>query len=103
MEKRLQLGGFSWNLTFVYLSKICPENSSSLKSDQGNGTLHDEDNYTFVSYLAQFLVEWEMFQIQAVEEIKTHISILLLLHRAFRWFNHFCTPTYALYMYIINN
>jgi hypothetical protein len=30
-------------------------------------------NKHFWSYLAQFLLEWEMFQIKIVEEIKTHI------------------------------
>ena len=30
-------------------------------------------NISFWSYLAQFFVEWEMFQTKVVEEIKTHI------------------------------
>jgi hypothetical protein len=30
-------------------------------------------NIHFLSYLAQFFLEWSMFQTKAVEEIKTHI------------------------------
>ena len=30
-------------------------------------------NIYFWSYLAQFFLEWEMFQTKAIEEIKTHI------------------------------
>jgi len=30
-------------------------------------------NIHFLSYLDQFLLEWEMFQTKFVEEIKTHI------------------------------
>jgi hypothetical protein len=36
------------------------------------GTLH-EDQYTCLSYLAQFFLEREMFQTKVVEKIKTHI------------------------------
>ena len=32
-----------------------------------------ETNITFWSYLAQFFLEWEMFQTKVVEKIKTHI------------------------------
>jgi hypothetical protein len=44
-----------------------------LKSDENNSTLH-EDQYTFLSYVAQFL-EWEMFQTEVVEEIKTQFYV----------------------------
>jgi len=36
------------------------------------GTLH-EDQHTVLSYLAQFFLEWDMFQTNIVEKIKTHI------------------------------
>ena len=32
-----------------------------------------EINKHFVSYLAQFFLEWEIFQTKVVEEIKTHV------------------------------
>jgi hypothetical protein len=35
------------------------------------GTSH-EDQYTFMIIVAQFLLEWEMFQTNVVEKIKTH-------------------------------
>jgi hypothetical protein len=42
------------------------------------GTLH-EDQYTFLSYIAQFFLEWEMFQTKVVEEIKTHMCSVFFL------------------------
>jgi len=37
------------------------------------GTL-DEDRYTFLSYLADFFLEWEMFQTKTtINKTKTHI------------------------------
>jgi hypothetical protein len=38
----------------------------SLKSDKNNGTLR-EDQYTFLSHLAQFFFELKKFQTRAVE------------------------------------
>ena len=35
--------------------------------------LHMKISTHFGSYLAQFLLQWEMFQTKVVEEIKTHI------------------------------
>jgi hypothetical protein len=35
-------------------------------------TLH-EDQYTFLLNLAQFFLEWKMFQAEVVEKLKTHI------------------------------
>jgi hypothetical protein len=32
-----------------------------------------KDQYTFLSYLAYFFLEWEMLQTYVVEKIKTHI------------------------------
>ena len=33
----------------------------------------EEDQYTFLTYIVHFLLEWEMFQTKVVEEIKTLI------------------------------
>ena len=38
-------------------------------------------NIHFWSYLAQFFLEWEMFQTKVVEKIKTHISYSIALFR----------------------
>ena len=43
----------------------------SLKSDKKNGYLTWRPLY-ILSYLAQFILEWEMFQAEVVEKIKTH-------------------------------
>jgi len=34
-----------------------------------------QTNILFLSYLAQFFLEWEMFQTKLVEKIKTHFLI----------------------------
>jgi hypothetical protein len=41
-------------------------------------------NIHFLSYLAQFFLEWEMYQTKVVEEIKIHTlcSITTILNRA---------------------
>jgi hypothetical protein len=44
----------------------------SLKSDKNNGTSHG-DEYTFLPYLAQFFLEWEISQKKCVKKTKTHI------------------------------
>jgi len=43
----------------------------SLKSDKNNSTLH-EDQYTFLSYLAQLFLERKMFRTKVVEKLETH-------------------------------
>jgi hypothetical protein len=59
---RLPLDGFSWNLILEDFSKIYRENSSFIKNlTRIKGTVH-EDQCTFLSYLAYFFLEWEMFQ-----------------------------------------
>jgi hypothetical protein len=40
------------------------------------GTLH-EDQYTFLSYLARFFLEWEMFETEVEEEIQTHFRSVI--------------------------
>jgi hypothetical protein len=52
--------------------KFVEKIQASLKSDKNNGTVH-EDQYTFLSYLAHFVLEWLMFQTEVLEKIETHI------------------------------
>ena len=40
-------------------------------------------NVHFLSCLAQFFLEWEMFQADVVEEIKTHILCSAMVFRKF--------------------
>jgi hypothetical protein len=67
------LDGFSWNFVFAYFSKICRENSSFIEVWQEYRVLYMKNKKYLWSYLAQFFLEWEMFQTKVVEKIKTHI------------------------------
>jgi hypothetical protein len=59
----LQLDGFSWNLIFEeFVSKICREESSLIKIGQEWRVLYTKTSVHFVSYLAHFFLEWEMFR-----------------------------------------
>jgi hypothetical protein len=53
----------------------------SLKSDKNNECLTCRPIHIFVSYLAQFLWDWEMFQTKVVEKIKTHILYSITFFR----------------------
>ena len=57
----LPLVGFSWNLVFESFYKICRENSSFVKMDK-NKVLHMKTNKHFWLHLANFFLEWKMFQ-----------------------------------------
>ena len=63
---QLPLGVFSWNLFFW---KICWENE---RFKTRITVLYMKTNIHFLSYLAQFFLEWEMFQKKFVKKIKTH-------------------------------
>ena len=47
------------------------------------GTVH-EYQYTILSYLAQFFLDWEMFQAKVVEKIKTEILFSIKFFFCFR-------------------
>ena len=59
---------------WVLFSKKCRENSSFIKIWQQQPVLYMKTNILFWSHLAQFFLEWEMFQTKVVQKIKTHIS-----------------------------
>jgi hypothetical protein len=69
---RFALDGFWWKLIFELFSENL---SRRFKFHQNwtiiTGTLH-EDVFTYMTILAEFLLEWEMFRIKLVEETKTH-------------------------------
>jgi hypothetical protein len=54
------------------ISKVCRENSSFVKTGQGKCVLCIKA-FSHLWYLSEFILEWELFQIRFVEEIKTHI------------------------------
>ena len=64
---------FSWNLVFEDFSKTGRENSGWFKSDKNNPYFTWRRIYKMWQLLAEFILEWEMFQINVVEKIKTHI------------------------------
>jgi hypothetical protein len=69
----LPLDGHSWNLTSDYFSKICVENSSIITIGQEWRVLYMKTNIRiFLSYLAQFFLEWELFDTKVMQKIKTH-------------------------------
>jgi hypothetical protein len=77
---QLPLDGFSLQLTFENFWKIRWGNSSSIKIWQEQLVLYMKINIHFWSHLAQFFLQWEMFQIEVAEKIKTHMlcSVMVL-------------------------
>jgi len=90
---RFPLDGFSWNLVFdsvptarifmkfgiwVFWENLSRRIQILSKSGKNNRYFTWSPIYIFyhihfLSYLAHFFLEWEMFQIKVVEKIKTHI------------------------------
>ena len=65
---RLPMSGFSWHLIFEYLSKICPENWSSLKSGMNNGHFTWRPIYICDNASLNFFLGWEIFWTKVVRE-----------------------------------
>jgi hypothetical protein len=63
----LPLDGFSWNLIYEDFMKICRENSSFNKGFYTWRPIH-----IFLSYLAHFFLEWEMFMTKVADNINKH-------------------------------
>jgi len=66
--------GFSWNFVFEYFSKICRESPVLIKICLAKPVLYMKRKIHLWAYLAQFFLEWEMFQTKFVEKIKTHFG-----------------------------
>jgi len=69
---RLPLDTFSWCVMFEYFSKVWPLNWIFILIWPEYRILYMKNNVHFL-YLAQFFLEWEIFQTKLVEKIKTHI------------------------------
>ena len=69
---RLLLEGFSWNLIYKYITKICGERSSLIKSDKNNGSFTWKPMYTYDKYLTEFTLEWNNFTQNCRETQNTH-------------------------------
>jgi hypothetical protein len=74
---------------YMYLSKISRENSSFIKIWQEKPARHVKTDVHLWQYLAEFFLQWEMFQTKVVEKIKTHIlcSITFLRKSCRLWDN----------------
>jgi hypothetical protein len=58
------MDGFSLNFVCEYFSKICRENSVSLKSDKNEKmtvSLNTDKNYVYLWCLAEFFLEKQVF------------------------------------------
>jgi hypothetical protein len=95
---RLPREGFSLNLIHKYFSKICRDISCFIKIWQKYRVLYMKTNKHLWSYLAQFFLEWKIFQTKFVEKIVTHIlcPITFFFQKSFRlWDNveQYCSRT----------
>ena len=78
---RLPLNGFLWNFIFEDFSKDCRENPSFIKIWQTYWRITH-------SYIAELILEWEMFQTKAVEKIKTHFMFDNVSRKSCRWWDN---------------
>jgi len=78
---RLTLDGFSRRFKFEHYLKIFWENSSLIKIWQKKRVLYVNTIVYVWSYLAQLLLEWEMFQRSDVEKVETHILYSIYFFR----------------------
>jgi hypothetical protein len=78
---RLPLDGFWRNFMFELFTKTCRANSSFIKIQQEQRVLYMMTFPHLWRYLAEFFLEWEMFQIQVAEKIKTHILCSVTIFR----------------------
>ena len=60
---------------YVFFENAWRKSKFSWKSDKKNGYFRWRPIYIFLVYLAQFFLEYEIFQTKVVEEIKTHFVI----------------------------
>ena len=83
---RLRLDGFSCHLIFEYFSKICRENSSFIEVKQEKRVLYMATNTRVFSYLAQFFLEWNIFQKNLYRKSKHtfHIQWLFFFRKSCR-------------------
>jgi hypothetical protein len=58
---------------FALFSKICRQNSRFIKIGHEQSALYTKMFSHLWQYIAEFFLEWEMFQIKVVEKIKIHV------------------------------
>ena len=84
---RLPLDRFSWNFISEYFSKICRENSNFNKICHEYRARYTKI-YEHLQYLAEFYLEWNTFQTNAVEKIKTHFMFSKLFPKVVQFMRH---------------
>jgi len=62
-------------------SEICEEHLSLVKICQEKRLLYVKTYVHLLSYIAEFFVEWEMFQTNDIQKIKTRISCSIIFSR----------------------
>ena len=77
----LPLEGSSWNFIHVCFSKIWRGCASLIETWQEKWVLYMKAYVHSWSHLAQFFLEWEMFQTKVVEKIETHILCSVIIFR----------------------
>jgi len=94
LSVRMEQLGYHWTdfQEIWYLSifwKSMKKIQIPIKSDMNNRYLHEDKYIYFLLYLAQFFLEWEMFQIKVTKKIKTctSCSIMLLQKSSHLWDN----------------
>jgi hypothetical protein len=96
---RLSLEGFSRNLIFECLSKICRESSSFVKIWQKKRVLYTKTFAYLSEYLAEFFSDERCSRQKVVEKFKTYIlcSISFFRKSCHLWYNveTFCTAGQA--------
>ena len=83
---------FLWNLIFKYVLKICWENSSFIKIWQEQQVLYMENYVHLWYYLAEFFLEWDIFQTKVVETMERHILFSITSFFISFFFHFFFTP-----------
>jgi hypothetical protein len=76
----LLLDGFSWNFIFEFLFNLSWRNKFRYNLTRITGTLH-EDKLNLWQSLAELFLEWEVFQTNIVEKIKTNILCSITFFR----------------------
>jgi hypothetical protein len=86
---RIPLDGFSFNFIFGYFSKHFREHSSLIKIEQEWQILDIKTTIYLLLYLAQFLLQWDVFHTKLVYKIKTHFfcSVTFIWKSCLLWDN----------------
>jgi len=66
----LSLDGFSWNLAFEYISKLCWKKSNFIKILQEWLLFYLKNYIHLVQYPTEIFSEWEIFQSKLVQKIE---------------------------------